>query len=93
MIELVKERELLLERVANNTPRRRKQTLSVPGVDFNYGYGSFGTDNLGVFDVESGDAVDPSRLRASRVRASRVRTSRPRVQTDIRGRRTMTDIF
>ena len=93
MIELVEEREALLERVAKNPPRRRKQTLSVPGVDFNYGYGSFGTDNLGVFDVESGDAVDPSRLRASRVRASRVRTSRPRVQTDIRGRRTMTDIF
>ena len=51
MIELVEEQEALLERVAKNTPRRRKQTLSVTGVDFNYGYYSFGNDNFGVFDV------------------------------------------
>jgi hypothetical protein len=47
--EIQEEREVLLEWVGNHPPRRRHRTLSVPGIDFNYGasltnpgaYGSF----------------------------------------------------
>jgi len=53
------ERELLLDWVGKHPPRRRHRTLSVPGIDFNYG-ASIGTGNSGVFGMEEGD------LRASR---------------------------
>lgn len=52
--EMNAEREVLLEWVAKHPPRRRKKTLSVPGIDFNYGFGEFGTGNSGVFGVEGG---------------------------------------
>jgi len=47
--EMTQEREVLLDWVGKNPPRRRKRTLSVPGVDFNYGYGDFGMGNQGVY--------------------------------------------
>lgn len=47
--ELSKERDVLLDWVGKNPPRRRKRTLSVPGIDFNYGYGDFGLGNSGVY--------------------------------------------
>jgi hypothetical protein len=42
------ERDLLLEWVARNPPRRRHRTLSVPGIDFSYGE-NIGTGNSGVY--------------------------------------------
>jgi len=47
--ELNIEREVLLDWVGKNPPRRRKRTLSVPGIDFNYGYADFGFGNSGVY--------------------------------------------
>lgn len=46
--EMQEERQVLLDWVVKHPPRRRHRTLSVPGVDFNYG-GGLGTDNLGVY--------------------------------------------
>jgi len=52
--EMQKERELLLEWVGKNPPKRRHRTLSVPGVDFRYGGApAFGTDNVGVYGAVS----------------------------------------
>ena len=50
IIEMDHELEVLLEYVAKHPPRRRTQTLSVPGIDFNYGFGDFGAGNTGVYD-------------------------------------------
>ena len=49
--EMQEEEEVLLEWVGKHPPRRRHRTLSVPGVDFNYGSSqpSFGTGNTGVY--------------------------------------------
>ena len=47
--ELNRERDVLLDWVGKHPPRRRTQTLSVPGIDFNYGYGDFGSGNTGVY--------------------------------------------
>ena len=54
--EMNEERKNLLDWVAKNPPRRRRHTLSVPGMDFNnYNLGEdFGLGNSGVYDVESG---------------------------------------
>lgn len=59
--EMQRERELLLDYVAKNPPRQRQRTLSVPGVDFTYGFSDFdvGTNNDGVFEGRSS-----SRLRS-----------------------------
>ena len=54
LLELDEERETLLDWVAKHPPKRRRNTLSVPGIDFSYGYGDFGTNNLGVYDAEAG---------------------------------------
>eukprot|EP00550_Attheya_septentrionalis_P010423 CAMPEP_0198299578 /NCGR_PEP_ID=MMETSP1449-20131203/45312_1 /TAXON_ID=420275 /ORGANISM="Attheya septentrionalis, Strain CCMP2084" /LENGTH=283 /DNA_ID=CAMNT_0044001181 /DNA_START=218 /DNA_END=1069 /DNA_ORIENTATION=- len=54
MIEMATERDILLDYVSKHPPRTRKRTLSVPGIDFNYGYASFGTGNTGVFDSSTG---------------------------------------
>ncbi|KAL7579047.1 hypothetical protein ACA910_019086 [Epithemia clementina (nom. ined.)] len=56
-LEMDFERELLLEWVARNPPRRRHRTLSVPGVVY-YGSDSLGTGNSGVF---SGEGMSPWR--------------------------------
>ena len=50
--EMERERDVLLKWVGENSPRRRRRTLSVPGIDFNYGV-SLGTGNLGVYTVPS----------------------------------------
>jgi hypothetical protein len=51
-LQMQHERELLLEWVGKNPPRRRNRTLSVPGIpDFRYG-ASFGTGNSGVYGME-----------------------------------------
>lgn len=49
--EMQEEREVLLEWVGKHPPRRRHRTLSVPGIDFNYGasLSSFGTGNSGTY--------------------------------------------
>lgn len=49
------ERDLLLEWVARNPPRRRHRTLSVPGIDFSYGE-NIGTGNSGVYGVDENTA-------------------------------------
>jgi len=54
--EMAQEREILMEWVGRHPPRRRKRTLSVPGVDFNYGYGDFGFGNTGVYGTMDGQA-------------------------------------
>lgn len=49
--EMQEEREKLLEWVGKHPARRRHRTLSVPGIDFNYGstQPAFGTGNTGVY--------------------------------------------
>mmetsp|Transcript_5643 Transcript_5643/g.6925 ORF Transcript_5643/g.6925 Transcript_5643/m.6925 type:complete len:134 (-) Transcript_5643:25-426(-) len=47
LIELNEERDALLEWVSKNPPRRRKRTLSVPGITTNI---NFGTNNSGVYN-------------------------------------------
>lgn len=77
--EMTQERDVLLDWVGKNPPRRRKRTLSVPGVDFNYGYGDFGMGNEGVYGRES-----PGHGRHGRV-ASAIQPSfstRTRINTD-----------
>lgn len=44
------EREILLDWVARNKPRRRNRTLSVPGIDFNYGVAGVGS-GTGVYGM------------------------------------------
>lgn len=66
VIEMDHELEVLLEYVAKHPPRRRTQTLSVPGIDFNYGFGDFGEGNTGVFDTRhsrSNTEQNPGRQR------------------------------
>lgn len=53
VIEMEREREILLDWAARNAPRRRNRTLSVPGVDFRYGQ-NFGTGNTGIYGMEQG---------------------------------------
>lgn len=60
IIEMEHERQLLLEWVSTNAPRRRNRTLSVPGIDFSYGSG-FGTGNSGVYDMEPGRLLSSAR--------------------------------
>ena len=50
--EMEQEKEILLDWVGRHPPCRRKRTLSVPGVDFSYGYGSFGVNNEGVYATQ-----------------------------------------
>ena len=57
------ERDLLLDWVARNPPRRRHRTLSVPGIDFSYGE-EIGTGNTGVY------GMDPNISRSRRQRAT-----------------------
>lgn len=61
-MQLVDEREVLLDWVGKNPPRRRHRTLSVPGIDFNYGAG-LGTGNAGVYGTmeEGGGARNRGR--------------------------------
>lgn len=65
VIEMERERELLLEWVGKHPPRRRHRTLSVPGIDFNYA--SIGTGNAGVYGMEEGQG---GTLPAPRARAN-----------------------
>ena len=53
--EIQEEEEKLLEWVGKHPPRRRHRTLSVPGIDFNYGSSqpAFGTGNVGVYGLYS----------------------------------------
>ena len=55
--EIQEEEEKLLEWVGKHPPRRRHRTLSVPGIDFNYGSSfspvAFGTGNSGVYGTYS----------------------------------------
>jgi len=53
--EIQEEEEKLLEWVGKHPPRRRHRTLSVPGIDFNYGSSqpAFGTGNSGVYSSYS----------------------------------------
>jgi hypothetical protein len=49
--EMQEEEDVLLDYVGKHPPRRRHRTLSVPGIDFNYGSSepAFGTNNTGVY--------------------------------------------
>jgi hypothetical protein len=51
VIQMETERDLLLEWVGKNPPRRRNRTISVPGIDFNYG-STFGTGHSGVYGYD-----------------------------------------
>jgi hypothetical protein len=77
------ERELLLEYVARNPPRRRHRTLSVPGIDFSYGDENIGVGHTGVYgmmeEASSADWVQPP------PRRTRANSSSPYVS---RGRKT-----
>jgi len=50
IVRLEQEREILLDWVARNKPRRRNRTLSVPGIDFNYGAAGVGS-GTGVYGM------------------------------------------
>ena len=65
LIELHNERDALLDWVAKNPPRRRKRTLSVPGITTNIG--SFGNNNSGIYDAipEPGSANRRRRAQTS----------------------------
>ena len=58
------ERDLLLDWVARNPPRRRHRTLSVPGIDFSYG------EEIGTGTGVYGAGVDQSAAWARRQRAT-----------------------
>lgn len=61
--EMLEEEDVLLDYVGKHPPRRRHKTLSVPGIDFNYGSTSaFGTNNSGVY----GTVDSPSRRSSKR---------------------------
>jgi hypothetical protein len=72
VLEMDREREVLLDFVAKHPPRRRTQTLSVPGIDFNYGFGDFGSGNTGVYG---------GHVRSSTVAGLSSDGSRPRSRT------------
>lgn len=76
--EMNRERDVLLDWVGKNPPRLRSQTLSVPGIHFNYGYGDFGIGNSGVYrdDVER----DQSRFIAYQSNRMRAKTSDAHVE-------------
>lgn len=60
------ERDLLLDWVARNPPRRRHRTLSVPGIDFSaYGETDIGTGHTGVYGVNDPSATWSRRQRAT----------------------------
>lgn len=61
--EMQQERELLLEWAQRHPPRRRHRTLSVPGIDFNYG-SNLGTGNSGVYGTWGNTSMPESRRRA-----------------------------
>ena len=68
IIEMERERDLLLEWVGKHPPRRRNRTLSVPGIDFSYA--DIGQGNSGVFGMDEEGAQDwTSRSRSRRDRA------------------------
>jgi hypothetical protein len=48
IVEMERERDVLLDWARINPPRRRHRTLSVPGIDFTYG-ADIGTGNTGVY--------------------------------------------
>mmetsp|Transcript_9016 Transcript_9016/g.13966 ORF Transcript_9016/g.13966 Transcript_9016/m.13966 type:complete len:296 (-) Transcript_9016:88-975(-) len=73
--EMNVERDVLLDWVAQNPPRQRTRTLSVPGVDFTYGLREFGTDNIGVYDAEIGGRTFGRRGRAQTTEAPFLATS------------------
>ena len=62
-LQMDAERDLLLEWVARNPPRRRHRTLSVPGIDFSYGE-EIGT-GTGVYNAEQGPTNWARRQRAT----------------------------
>jgi len=72
VIKMEHEREILLDWVARNKPRRRNRTLSVPGIDFNYGASGIGSGS-GVYGMQE----DRSPLR--RMARPRSHTLSPRV--------------
>jgi hypothetical protein len=61
--EMQSEREALLEYVGTHPTRRRHRTLSVPGIDFNYGQ-SLGTGNSGVYGALGTTSPMENRTRA-----------------------------
>jgi len=67
LIELNEERDALLEWVAKNPPRRRKRTLSVPGITTNI---HFGTNNRGVYNGNGGVSEVSSAQRRLRAQTS-----------------------
>lgn len=74
IISMERERDVLLDWVGKHPPRRRHRTLSVPGIDFNYGAG-FGTGNVGVFGMDD----SPSGSQSVFARRPRSSTMSPRL--------------
>jgi len=64
--EMLEEEDVLLDYVGKNPPRRRHRTLSVPGIDFNYGSSQpvFGTNNTGIYGSYSPTYIPPRRRRS-----------------------------
>lgn len=61
--EMQEEREVLLDWVGKQPPRRRHRTLSVPGIDFRYGGEGLGSGNSGIYGSITWSGPD-SRRRA-----------------------------
>jgi hypothetical protein len=61
--EMQQERDVLLEWTEKHPPRRRHRTLSVPGINFNYG-SPLGTGNSGVYGALGIHSPIPTRRRA-----------------------------
>lgn len=79
-IQMDVERELLLDWVGKNPPRRRHRTLSVPGIDFNYGSADFGIGNNGVYGINDDTQRRETSARSSSTsNRSRANTSSPYV--------------
>ena len=64
--EMLEEEDVLLDYVGKHPPRRRHRTLSVPGIDFNYGSSQteFGTNNTGVYSTYSPNQRSSRRRRS-----------------------------
>lgn len=65
MVEMERERELLLEWVGQNPPRLRHRTLSVPGIDFSYAQAGPGLGAYGADEERASQWISRSRRRAN----------------------------
>ena len=82
-VRMEQEREILLDWVARNKPRRRNRTLSVPGIDFHYGAAVVGT-GTGVYGAVQPPGTPRRSIPETRQGSGRTRayTLSPQVRRD-----------